>query len=527
MNGWHDIVKLASLGLDRQSLLLPKTESNVSKLLGQLDTADSERSLLSAAAILGLHQQAGHVPTVKAGDRIAPCVPDPFPFCSPRAAQHLQQMLAGESANEFANAFAKVLPEWLEAVTKAQQRVPSECLPPLLEWGRQHPQFRAILFPVLGKRGCWLAQQNPDWDYVRDFNIEPGTEAQMWQQGTSGMRQQVLQRLRATDPSLAAEWVTSSWKQDKAPDRAKFLATFAVGLSLADVALLELALADKSKLVRAAAADLLARLPQSGFCDRSRQRLLKYVTISHNPSQNPSPQLDIQLEIELPKTCPKEATRDGIVPQPPAGIKAKPWWLLQMVAAVPPDFWGEFASPTTWVKAVKGEEYENALLEGWAIAAARHQDVEWARALLKVLPGLKGYAIGGENSLEALMRVLPVEVLEGAIVNLVKFDGSRLSKNHPAVCLLRRCQHCWSATLTRAVLDRFSNEIATSKDNYNWGLRSAFLDFADVIDPAMVDEAIAGLQNVAKPRTYWAQTVNEFLEMLQFRRACRQAIDEI
>ena len=523
MNGWHDIVKLASLGLDRQSLLLPKTESNVSKLLGQLDTADSERSLLSAAAILGLHQQAGHVPTVKAGDRIAPSVPDPFPFCSPRAAQHLQQMLAGESANEFANAFAKVLPEWLEAVTKAQQRVPSECLPPLLEWGRQHPQFRAILFPVLGKRGCWLAQQNPDWDYVRDFNIEPGTEAQMWQQGTSGMRQQVLQRLRATDPSLAAEWVKSSWKKDKAPDRAKFLAAFAVGLSLTDEALLELALADKSKLVRAAAADLLARLPQSTFCDRSRKRLPKYVTIA----QNPSLQLDLKLDIKLPKTCPKEATRDGIVPQPPAGIQAKPWWLLQMVAAVPPDFWCEFASPVAWVKAVKGQEYENALLEGWAIAAARHQDVEWARALLKVLPGLKGYAIGSENSIEALMRVLPVEVLEGAIVNLLKFDGSRLSKNHPAVCLLRGCRHCWSATLTRAVLDRFSGEIATSKDNYNWGLRSAFLDFAYVIDPARVDEAIAFLEHAAKPGTYWAQTVDEFLEILQFRWEFRRAIDEI
>ncbi|MBE9042336.1 hypothetical protein IQ235_16305 [Oscillatoriales cyanobacterium LEGE 11467] len=511
MNAWHDIVKMASIGLDRQSLVLPETEGTADRLLSQLDTADPERSLLGAAAILGLQQQAGRVPTVEKGDRLSLSPPDRLPFCSPCAAQHLQRMLAGE--------FSAVLPQWLEAIAKAKQRVPPEYLPQLLEWGRQHPEFRAVLFPVLGKRGCWLAAQNPDWDYVRDFDIEAGTEVEVWQTGTIGMRQQVLQRLRATDPSLARNWLESIWKQDKAPDRAKFLATFEIGLSLADEALLELALADKSKLIRAVAVDLLARLPNSQFCDRWRDRLQKYVKISCNPS--------LKLEVKLPKTCPKEATRDGIVPQPPAGIEAKPWWLLQMVAAVPLDFWTQYASPAAFVEMLQEyeHEYEKAFLEGWAIAAARHGDIEWGEALLDVLPSLKGYAIGGENSIEVLMQVLPTETLEMAIVEILEYDRDRLSKNHPAICLLRWCRYPWSLRLSRAVLDRFSREIATSKDTYNWGLRSAFLDFVYSIDPMMVSEVVEQLQNAAKAGSYWAQTVDEFLEILQFRFDFYRAID--
>ncbi|MDY6939230.1 MAG: DUF5691 domain-containing protein [Cyanobacteriota bacterium] len=518
MSAWYDIVKLASLGLDRQSIVLPNAENALGHLLSQLNLADSERALLSAASILSLHQQSGCVPTSESGDRLSPIPPNPepdaFEFCSPRAAQHLQQMLVGE----FARKFERLLPEWLEAIAQSKQRIPPELLPPLLEWGRRHPEWREVLFPVLGGRGCWLAAQNPEWDYVRNFDIEPGTEAEAWQGGTIGMRCSVLHRLRATDPGLAREWVESSGKRDKAPDRAKFLATFEVGLSLADEPLLESALAQKSKLIRAVAADLLARLPTSEFCDRARDRLPKYVKVEIEPSLN--------LEIQLPKTCPAAATRDGINPQPPSGIKAQPWWLLQMVAAVPPDWWHRFASPGSWVEVAKGHEYESALLEGWTIAAARHRDVKWAEALLDVLPGLKGYPIGDRHSIEALIQVLPRETREAAIIDLLATQGDRLGKNHPAICLLRWCRYPWSAKLSRAVLERFSREIVTSKDSYNWGLRSAFLDFGYSIDPQILSEAIDLLQSAAKDGTYWAQTIEEFLEMLQFRWEFHRAIDE-
>lgn len=524
---WKTLVSAATIGTNRQPLILPKVKNDhLDRLLTQIDTTDPAKSLLSAAALLSLTQTAGRVPVVPDFEEVSPSPPEDLPVCRQEAAHSLKRMLAGE--------FPEVLPEWFARVAASRWRVPPECLPDLLDWGNRNPQWKWQLLPLLGSRGRWLAAQNPQWQYA-EASIDPS----IWETGTSAMRLWTLQLLRSHDPALARDWVSSTWKQDKAPDRAAFLGTFKVGLSLADESLLESVLDDKSKQVRTMAADLLARLPDSQLTQRAIERIASVIQFVTKAS--------LKLEVTLPQTCADAAIRDGIVPQAPSGIGEKAWWVLQMLGQVPPSFWmathvgakplgdnletnpktdnptalpsGDLsATPGKLLQVAASSEWYAVLLEGWAIAAERHQNVEWAEALLTVLPAFPGTGNNLSELSQNLMEILPIDRRESLVYQVLQEDtGDRLRKNHPLLFLLKLCRYLWSRELSLAVLNRVAMEISTSQDNYNWGVRSTIKDCAYFIHPTVVADADQVLKNAVKPDSYWAQTVDEILEILQFR----------
>ena len=43
--------------------------------------------------------------------------------------------------------------------------------PELLALGKSNNHLRKDILPVLGKRGIWLAAQNPEWTYVSGENV--------------------------------------------------------------------------------------------------------------------------------------------------------------------------------------------------------------------------------------------------------------------------------------------------------------------------------------------------------------------
>lgn len=540
---WQTLVTAATIGTDRQPLSLPKSkddgaatpiEYRLDRLLAQIDTTDPAKALLSAAAVLSLVQKAGRVPVIPDFDPISPCPPEDLPICREGAAHSLKRMLAGE--------FPEVLPEWLATVAAARVRVPPECLPDLLNWGNRHPQWRLPILTVVGDRGRWLAAQNPDWQYAEEL-----IDRSIWETGTSAMRLWVLQLLRDRDPAQARDWVSSTWKQDKAPDRAAFLATFKMGLSLADESLLESALDDKSKQVRSISSDLLARLPDSKLTLRALDRIANSIRII---TQN-----SLKIEVTLPQTCDDAAIRDGIASPSSSSLGEKAGWLLQMLGQVPPSFWtatGETlgakhlvssqsedpnASPSSsadsgkvfareLLRVAASHEWSTVLLAGWAIAAERHRDLEWAEALLTVLPTFPGNGNNLSELSQNLMEILPVDRRESLVWQVLQGDvgdtpresvRDRLKKNHPLLFLLRLCRHLWSIELSLAVLNRVAIEISTSQDNYNWSVRSTIRDCAYFIHPAAKENADQLLKNSVKPDSYWAQTVDEFWEILQFR----------
>jgi hypothetical protein len=99
-------------------------------------------------------------------------------------------------------------------------------------------------------------------------------EKDIWENGTRSERVDFLERLRAHDAKHALELIQSTWDADSYEDRAAFVPTLRIGMSLADEPFLEACLDDSRKEVRDAALDLLILLPESEHSARMTARLL-------------------------------------------------------------------------------------------------------------------------------------------------------------------------------------------------------------------------------------------------------------
>jgi len=372
---WLPLVAHAIMGTDRRPFKRPAAPGRVGEQLALVNELDSERALLDALALAGLHWRAGQAPPTlhrEASLRDAPrstlhaSLPDDRPRCTPLAAQHLRMMLSDQ--------YAELLPEWLDALARAGLRVPEEKLPELLERGRARVGLLPAIHKVAGQRGHWLAAQNPDWD----FGVDLSHPESVWDTGRRAARLALLEHLRPRDPARARALVVRTWKEENAGDRAAFVSKLALGPSADDEEFLEAALDDRSKEVRRAAADVLAGLPQSRLCQRMQDRLQPLVTLERGRLGAK------KLKVTLPTACDDGMIRDGVDSKPKTGRGDKAWWLLQMLAACPPTFWNQTLkqSPAELVKLAGPTEWRNLLLDGWARAAARYHETAWAEAVL-------------------------------------------------------------------------------------------------------------------------------------------------
>src|SRR5205807_2328349 len=154
-------------------------------------------------------------------------------------------------------------------------------------------------------------------------------DADAWELGAIGGRVAYLERLRSRDPSRARDLLASAWDEEAPDDRAALIGALETGLSPADEPLLERALDDRRRQVRAVALDLLARLPGSAWGRRMAARALEYVDLSGSGP----------IGIEPPATCDRSMRRDGIVARPPAGTGERAWWLEEILAHTPLSVW--------------------------------------------------------------------------------------------------------------------------------------------------------------------------------------------
>jgi hypothetical protein len=504
---WQAIATVAVTGTERQPFSLPTTSGAIGELLSRIEPSSSEVSLLKVAAILGLHQQVGQLPATANVTPPEPCDLEDLPRCSDRAAHHLSLMLSGE--------FESVLPEYLTLVAQTGQRVPELPLPDLLKQGWQHQWLRQFILPVLGKRGQWLAAQNPDWSYV----INPDAEVN-WDDAPAA-RLQWLQCKRAAQPEEARLQLATSWAQESARDRTEFLKTFLTGLSMADEPFLEAALSDRGKEVRSVAADLLARLPESQLCQRMIQRVVLLVNIAQKTKAG---QQESYFQIELPPALDADLLRDGITAKTSTDSSKgeKSWWLQQIIGAVPPQFWCQTwqKQPQALIDLTRKSDWQQVLLEGWIQATTRHQDPEWAEALVSHHPG----QISAYSTLK-LMAILSPQQRQSVVLSTLESHPAPLSSSHPALTLLRQCKHAWNVDFAQAILDHFASSPNLRKKTPDWELGVAFKAFAIYFPPVLLTQATEILGgDRQESSTYWQQTIDEFLALLHFRQEMQEAL---
>ncbi|MFD1311159.1 MULTISPECIES: DUF5691 domain-containing protein [Streptomyces] len=516
-SSWEELVTVALLGTERRTPPAWAAGREVPV------------AVLDAAAVATLRRRAGMRPG-RAAARPEPAAPDPRRPLPPAAAHRLAVLLAdrpgtGAGRRGTAPDLMELLPQWLALANAHGFAAPAETLPALLDAARGRTDLRPAALAFAGPRALWLARLNPDWRFaLRSLPgggaalpgpDEPGRTEQLWQEGLFAERVALLTALRARRPATARELLATTWGTERAEDRLMFLDSLRSGLGPADEPFLERALTDRSRNVRATAAELLSALPGSALAARMAARAGSCVAVDRTRG-TPS------IVVEAPHECDASMERDGVVPKAPAGRGERSWWLGQLVEAAPLGTWPRRLggrTPDEIVALPVTDDWRNELHAAWSRAAVRQRDPGWSRALLGAPSAPEAGGPGAVSLAERSKLLATLGPAERAEWVAGFIDTHGLSE---AFQLLGVCAVPWAGPLGRAVVDAL--DIARDAGSYPWSF-SGVMGLAErCLDPleagrldaltAITDET----ENTAPGAGgYWAEAFQRLVTTLRLR----------
>jgi hypothetical protein len=521
-SSWEELVTAALLGTDRRTPPFG--------IAGR----DAPTALLDTAAVQTVRRRAGLRPASAAAlpER---ATEDRRPALPSAARRRLAVLLADRPGagsggrRGTAPDLMELLPQWLAAANEHGYAAPPELLPALLDAARGRTDLRPRTLAFAGPRAIWLARLNPDWRFALRSTPGGGTAVpalgdsveveRLWQEGLFAERVTLLAAMRAQDPSAARGLLGTTWSTERAEDRLMFLDALRTGLSDADEPFLERALADRSRNVRATAAELLSALPGSALAARMASRAASCVSLDHTQTRP-------TVVVEAPHVCDADMERDGVVPKPPAGRGERSWWLGQLAEAAPLAIWSERLggrTPEEIVVLPVADDWQGDLHGAWCRAAVRQRDAAWSRALLGA-PASPGAAGPGAVSLverAQLLAALPAGERAEWVAEFISAHG--LSE---AFQLLGVCATPWAEPLGHAVVDALN--IARDAGSYPWSF-SGVMGLAErCLDPATAARldgltAIPDEPEDASPGAvgYWSEAFQRLVGTLRLRATMR------
>ncbi|MFM9449875.1 DUF5691 domain-containing protein [Streptomyces europaeiscabiei] len=529
---WEELVTTALLGTDRRAPTVP------------VPGREAPVALLNAAAVETVRRRAGIRP-VRAAARPEPVAPDRRPPLPPAATRRLTTLLAdrpggGGGRRGTAPDLMELLPQWLALANAHGYAPPPQALPALLDAARGRTDLRPAVLAFAGARALWLARLNTDWRFA--LRAAPGGGAslpgpdeservrRLWREGLFAERVALLTAIRARDAGPARELLSATWSTERAEDRLMFLDTLRAGLEAADEPFLEAALDDRSRNVRATAAELLSALPGSMLAGRMAKRATACVAVDRTGSTSAAAGTPT-LVVEAPHECDPGMERDGVLPKAPAGRGERSWWLGQLVEAAPLGAWSRRfggRTPEEIVALPVADDWQGELHGAWCRAAVRQRDPGWSRALLGTpsTPEAGGPGAGGPGAVSLAERAKLLATLEGReraewVAGFIATHG--LSE---AFQLLGVCAVPWAPPLGRAVVDALN--IARDAGSYPWSF-SGVMGLAErCLDPA---EAVRLQPLTATPEDaedsapgaggYWAEAFQRLATTLRLRATMR------
>ncbi|MFE5157027.1 DUF5691 domain-containing protein [Streptomyces sp. NPDC056697] len=547
---WDDLVAAALLGTERRT-------PPVAPRPGQ----DAPSALLDAAALSTVRRRAGLRPApARPGPGRAP--EDPRPALTAAARSRLAMLLADRSAPgrggpRSAPDLAELLPQWLALANHHGYRVPDALLPALLDAARARTDLRPEALTLGGPRALWLARLNPDWKFAlrgtagraptalpepSGAATGPDDEHRLWEEGLFAERVSLLAAARHRDPAAGLALLSGTWSTERAEDRLMFLDSLRDDLSPSDEPFLEQALSDRSRNVRATAAELLSALPGSALAARMAERSRGCVTLTTDEVPGGEPATGglttdkstaaAWITVRPPDECDSGMQRDGIVPKPPSGRGERSWWLGQLVEATPLDRWSAWFGGRGVAEIVAlpvADGWQADLHAAWCRAAVRQRSAEWCRALLgtpAVAPVTAGEAAPAAwRDPAKLLSALPARERAEWVAEFIASHG--LSD---AFRLLGVCTVPWAEPLGRAVVDAL--DIARDAGSYPWSF-SGVMGLAErCLDPAQADRlevltAIPDESEGAAPGAggYWAEAFQRLVGTLRLRAAMQAELE--
>ncbi|WP_234315098.1 DUF5691 domain-containing protein [Streptomyces globisporus] len=519
---WEELVSSAMLGTDRRPPAAPA---------GSAAARDLPGALLDAAALHTVRRRAGLRPG-PAAPLPEPAPEDPRAPLPEAARLRLDQLLAGRAAPSPAGRrgaapdLAELLPQWLALADRHGYKAPPAALPALLDAARARTDLRPQALRLAGPRGLWLARLNPEWRFAlrgrgASGRLPSPEDAEgvraLWDEGLFAERVALLSAVRTENPAAGLALLSSTWSTERAEDRLMFLDSLRAGLCDADEQFLEEALDDRSRNVRATAAELLSALPASALAGRMAARAATCVGLDRTA---PTP----TIAVEAPHECDAAMQRDGLMATPPAGRGERSWWLGQLVEATPLPSWpARFGGrgPEEIVALPVADDWQGELHAAWCRAAVRQRDPAWSRALLgsPSVPPATGPGTSSLGERAQLLSTLPVEERACWVASFIAAHG--LSE---AFQLLGVCAVPWAEPLGAAVIDAL--DIAREAGSYPW----SFSGVMGLAERCLAPEAARRLESLtARPEEaedsspgagdYWAEAFQRLVSTLRLRAA--------
>lgn len=375
MTTWTELRTVALVGTERRALSPPDSTSTIGPLPAELSV---EEQALAAAALLGIGRDAGGpIRQAKAsndapgGDESAAAGDERF--APDKAVQLLELILTGNAGPSIMA--DSLLAQWLRRCADLDLVVPHRLLVTMLDRATTPAVLRAEVRAVIGRRGHWLAARRDKWAWAvaaptgaADADLRIGTDELLELRAND--RDQLIARVRAADPTNGRRLIAEACEQLDATSRARVLACLETGLGAEDEDLLEAALDDRSKQVRAVASGLLNGLTSSDHARRMTGRL--------EPLVSTNGRLRRTLHVDYPAPPEDERLRD--LPPDGHGVIEQQWFDA-LVAGTPLGWWEQTLDkdPTHIVRMQSNRPDE--LRAAWSAAALAQRNRAWLEAL--------------------------------------------------------------------------------------------------------------------------------------------------
>ena len=482
-NNLHGLLETALVGTQRQSLAAPILTNDIGLLLEQIAAsgAPAARQLLQMVGALAMCSRTGFQAAPTTSPAWTPAsldtstVPD-----GPMIEMVLRPLLLDGPQR------LQILA--LRRLAACGLRLPPALLPVALEMGRRSMAVRPALSQVLGARGHWLAMHNSSWGFAAGVADQASTQEQ-WEHGNPEQRLAAFAEMRKTDAAAARDTLAGELKTLSAAERNALLPLLAVNLSASDEALLDnVLLKDRSTDVRMAAANLLARLPQSRHALAITTALAPLVTIEQGILGK---KCAIEAPAEADPAWKSEALELTRPQHEPLGERA--WWLYQLMRNCPLDWWQQHTglAPAELINATAKSEWQESLVRGWRDAVVATQHVAWAEVLLQntkllaLLPSTSSSYWPKSVDVSMLVAVLPLAQQEHYWAENIPSEKYRLGGFLKHILLGCPADHRLSPHLSQRLAQAIANEL-NSTEGIHFTLQYALPDMLCVLDePAL------------------------------------------
>jgi len=489
---------------------------SVPLLPGLATPADSpEQQVLLAAGTLTLMQKAGFQPPKATKEPPLPALADTGQPLGSLGTDSFRTLLAS-------NHYAAFRTDYWQQLAKHQRLVPPALLVAALNT-ESFRQYSPGNLALLGERGRWLAQQNPDWHAVLAPQL-PAENLGVWETGTLAQRKRFIGQLRQTDAALARQFLGAALPAEPAATQAALLGELAPTVEAADAALLTSYLSSKSKEVRQTVVPLLVRLPQSELLERLWQRTMPLLSLKR-PLLGRN-----KLLVELPENWDKSWQADGIEQKTTSieGGGERAGWLGQLLSLLPPSRWTAHlgVSAEELLDLAADSEWHTLLLRAWSRATYLHQDKVFAAPLL--LRHFTQPNLLAQQQVTHLMSLLREEEKLALLRLQLPPRSSELPSFLPE--FLTYVSAPWPAEVVQAAL-RFSATVLAPAAVYQY--TEPYQRFAALLArlaSGLPDDQFSACTAVLEPLavTYpsVATPVEQFLESVRFRQQLTASLTE-